>query len=217
MLKTILRKIFREGNGISQSEARTYWSNRAKKQGASTVGFSGHTLIQQEKEYQQKIDFVMSHIEREKKTVEYGCGIGRWSDVFECYVGMDITPELIQIAQSKKQNKFHLLSKPYLQESDFQVLNTELREMEYLFFSTVLQHNNDASVNVILHSLAGLIKNTGFAFVVYENSEVQAPHVKGRTSSEYLDLFKRYWTIKEFETYKHLVHGEEHALTIMYV
>ena len=207
---------FAKDNGLAQKDIMNYWSIRSNEQRDRTVGFVGNSLSEQEVEYEEKIKFVTTHIDTTKRTIDYGCGIGRWSDTFIDYLGVDVTEKLLTAAKTRSQKRFHLLAQPYFEESDLLVLRQDLNEMEYFFTSTVLQHCNDKSVKLIFKSLNGIRKH-GFRFVFYENSSVQAEHVKGRKTSDYVRLIRKFWEVKDYQSFTHIVHGEEHSLSIISV
>lgn len=195
--------------GIKESEVKDYWHKRSTIQGNATVGFVGNSLSQQDNEYNEKINFVKKNINTNLKTLDYGCGIGRWSKCFNEYLGIDITNNLLKIAINENKNKdFILLDKPYITNySDINNFN-----FEQFFTSTVLQHCDDNLVDKIFQNLFQ-IKQSDFDIFLYENSSVKAPHVNGRKPDTYHKIISKYFNIKLFEEFSHIVHNEEHSIT----
>jgi len=141
-------------------------------------------------------------------TLDYGCGIGRYSDVFQDgYLGVDITPELLDYARKLNPTRdYKQLEHPWLHGIEF--------EFSLFFTATVLQHNDDETVKKIFASLSAY-KKEDFFIALYENSQAKAPHVKGRSSDEYVQLVKTQFDVKFVWSYKHKTHGEEHTLTMI--
>lgn len=196
---------------LAEKDVIQYWEKRAAAQGAATVGFAGHSLTEQDAEYEQKKGFIREHVPDDVPVLDYGCGTGRFSDCFEKeYLGVDITESLLEVARKNNPAKnYRRLENPWLEKVDFNFV---------LFFtSTVLQHNDDEMVKKILKSVRDCRGSMFFGFVLYENSQVQAPHVKGRSSEEYAELVKTVFNVLHFWSYSHIVHGEEHTLTIINV
>lgn len=193
-------------SGISYENVKKYWDKRSSLQKELTVGFNGNTNISlQNDEYVVKTEFVKKFLNKKLKTLDYGCGIGRWSTLFNEYLGVDITNNLLNIAkENNKDKKYILLKEPILKDINY--------DFEQFFTSTVLQHCDDNLVDRIINSLYEL-KNKGFVIVLYENSIVKADHVNGRSPEGYKSMFEKYFKIISFECNSHVVHGEEHSVT----
>lgn len=193
-------------SGISYENVKNYWDRRSSLQEELTVGFNGNSSMKlQNNEYVVKTEFVKKFLEKKLKTLDYGCGIGRWSNLFDNYLGVDITKNLLDIAKENNKDKnYILLEKPILKNIDY--------DFEQFFTSTVLQHCDDDLVDRIINSLYE-VKNNGFVIVLYENSIVKADHVNGRSPERYRTMFEKYFNIISFESDSHIVHGEEHSIT----
>lgn len=193
-------------SGIKYQNVKEYWDKRSSIQKELTVGFSGNqNMSLQNNEYDEKTEFVKQYIDNNLKTLDYGCGIGRWSNLFKNYLGVDITKNLLEIAKEKNKDKqYILLEKPILSNIDY--------VFEQFFTSTVLQHCDDDLVDDIIKSLYEA-KQSGFVIVLYENSIVKAPHVNGRKPQEYKKMFEKYFNVLSFESDTHIVHNEEHSIT----
>lgn len=193
-------------SGLNYNEAKQYWQERSSQQKELTVGFgSNKTIAAQDDEYNTKINFVKPYLDIHLPTLDYGCGIGRWSHLFNNYLGVDLTENLINIARERHVNKkYLLLEEPTLTTLDF--------HFSQFFTSTVLQHCDDNLVSCIIKSLYNL-KHDDLNIILYENTHVQASHVNGRSPETYKNMFERYFKIKAFEFNSHYVHGEEHSVT----
>ena len=204
-------------NGISEQECANYWVKRSEKQGYLTVGCSGNnTEAKQDAEYQVKQKFVVPYLLLNVPTVDYGCGVGRWSDIFDkkLYVGMDITSNLLEEAISRNPEKtFSHLATVNLSNVSKDVKKA-LQKCSQFFSCCVLQHCDDKLVGQIFANLYS-IKPKGIRFVLYENKQVKVNHVAGRTGEEYLNLLEQAGYEAELEYHTHTVHDEEHGVSIL--
>lgn len=175
-----------------------YWQNRSNKQGYLTCG---NDPLNQDDEYQQRFDFIINRIPVNIRTLDYGCGVGRYSACFDNYVGVDITQNLLDIAiEMNKDKEFIKID-----------LDSPITIPHDLFFTaTVLQHCTDEVVISIFNRIENWRNKT---VVFYENSEDSNGHVIGRSTDEYLKLWGRKYN--DVKSYTHSIHGENHTLTII--
>ena len=203
--------------GIKESEVKEYWADRSEKQGLLTCGYGGNkSTTAQKLEYNEKIDFVAPHLKTDLPTIDYGCGVGRWSFLFpsKSYVGMDIEGNLLEIAKSRNPKKnYLLLESPSLTELEDNVVQ-EFQKASQFFSACVFQHCNDELVLKILKNLYD-IKSEGIRFVLYENIEVKLDHVAGRRGQDYVKLFTKAGYKVDATLYAHKVHNEKHGLSVL--
>jgi SAM-dependent methyltransferase len=195
---------------MKKSQILDYWKNRAENQKERTVGWNGISIEKQDITYQQRKDFIFKFCPRNLKTLDYGCGIGRYAMEFNEYLGVDITHQLLKIAKKRNPTK------------TFQQLNelnlTGINFIPELFFTaTVLQHNPDDVVEGIFKSLS-LIKSENMMLCLYENSSDKNIHMHPRSSSDYIDIVSKFFTIKNSKGDKHTLHKTSvHDITIIEV
>jgi len=192
---------------LSEDGVRTYWKNRAKKDGIRATGRYSCTLAEQDKRYRVQKKFVFAYCPRHLRTLDYGCGIGRYAEDFEYYLGVDFTESLLAIARERCPGaKFLKLNSSFLDcELDF--------GPELIFTSCVLQHNQDDVVLKIFESFVPIVKGD-IMFGLYENTEIQSGHMRGRTGEEYVGMISAYFKVCEWETHSHRM-SEEHAFTLI--
>jgi SAM-dependent methyltransferase len=197
-------------NGLTKEETQDYWVNRSSQQGKRTVGFGGNNAAQQEIEYDEKISFVTPWVDPEALTLDYGCGVGRWSKIFNNYIGVDITQNLLDIAIKENPSKeYYQLSTPTLEN----FTTIDLSKVEQFFASTVLQHCDDSLCDDILRTFAKH-STTSPTFILYETSIKEgAYHNKGRTALEYGNMISKYFPIVEVTSEEHLVHNQAHTVS----
>ena len=200
--------------GLNENDVQSYWAERTKRQGELVVGYGGHTnMEQQNAEYKDKRAFVIPFLDKTAKTLDYGCGIGRWSDIFDgMYLGVDITNQAISIAQKRnKERVYAVLSKPFFTDDD-EHINSFLEGVEQFFSSTCLQNCSDTLVRKIFSSLKKYAKKD-LTLVLYEASTIGGmAHCKGRSFSDYTKLISEHWSIKSASSEEHLVHGQPHSV-----
>jgi SAM-dependent methyltransferase len=195
--------------GLLKDNIAMYWRRRAREQGLRTVGLGGASLEEQDGMYAVRRDFIFKHCPTDLETLDYGCGIGRYADMFRDYEGQDITGELIDLAkQNHPDKKFVLVDDPSPQFEN---------GPELFFTSTVLQHCDLTVVAEILHSLKQ--SSTLKAVCLYENAQrgLKKQHVIGRTFLEYAYYLDDYLGIKEMVAASHVIHGERHDLLVAQV
>lgn len=203
-------------SGLNFIDIKSYWKERSSNQKELTVGFNGHSNIKEQNvEYQKKIDFVKSYLSPSLKTLDYGCGTGRWSNLFNDYLGVDIEQNLLSIATQNNPDKiFYLLNEPYIQPTEEQPLSSFLLNLEQFFSSTVLQHCDDQTVSLIFKGLA-FYKKENITFILYENESVQKFHVRGRTLENYTSIISKFFSIKKKSYFSHIIHGEVHGVSLI--
>jgi len=199
---------------LSENEIIPYWSERAHRLKATAVGYGDKALSEQDKHYQITTDFIKANIDVNLNTIDYGCGIGRYSPIFKGkYVGVDVSEELLQIAKKNNENcEFKLLSQPFLPK--FAHFSSDL---EQFFTATVLQHINDDMVHKVYQSLFNLNPYKLKTIVAYENSENWTkPHVVGRMPELYVKFITDVgFRIDNIHYNSIIVKGEKHTLTLI--
>jgi len=138
---------------LTEEGVRTYWEKRAEKDGIRTTGHCNYTLAGQDERYKMQKKFVFTHCPRHLRTLDYGCGIGRFAEDFEHYLGVDFT-EFVPIVKGD------------------------------------------------------------ILFGLYENTEIQKGHMRGRKAEDYVGMVSAYFKIYEWETHSHRM-SEEHAFTLI--
>lgn len=200
-------------SGIEYDKVKEYWGQRAKEQGKGTVGFANRPLNIQDEEYNERFEFIIPKINTELITLDYGCGVGRYSKFFkpDKYVGVDITQDLLNIAKEENSEyKYVLQTTPDL--SCIGDIN-----FQQFFSATVLQHNSDEGVDKILFSLRKLVSDKT-SIILYENTfnypNSEGRHIKFRSVDEYKRFVETYFIVENFQFFTHIIHGEEHSLII---
>ena len=198
-------------NGLPQHRVKEYWDNRSAEQKVRTVGPQGSSLVQQNRIYQERFDFMRHRVPFTQYTLDFGCGIGRYSKLFDPakYFGVDICESLLDYAKDHNPRyRYQLLSEPILTDIDF--------EFNIFFTSTVLQHNDDDSVKAILDSAKNCGQNN-LVLCLYENTSKNPdkPHICFRTVDRYIELIRDVIVVDSYESWSHISHGEEHSLMVV--
>ena len=194
---------------LTRNNLKEYWVKRSDSQGRDTVGHASN-IGKQAPEYQQKYDFVVNSISTysdiNKSTVDYGSGVGRWSDIFPNYIGLELTKNLFHFACEDHTDKRIInITEPF-------EITDHCLTFERLFTSTVLQHNHIEDIMKFFES----IKRFNFnEFVFYENAEATDSHCEGRIGSVYVDVLSKYFNIKSHTIHTHICVGQKHDITII--
>jgi SAM-dependent methyltransferase len=193
-----------EGNKIKE-----YWDKRSSLQGDRTVGFGNQPITVQDENYRQRYEFVVPCLDNNRMTLDFGCGIGRYTDFFkpEKYIGVDVCLNLLERAQENNTDyKF-----VYIPNGVIETLDTE--PIEQVFTATVLQHNSDRQVIEILKSWKPYVSNI-CCFVLYENCHNvnDADHIAFRQPERYKDLISEVFEVTAWAYRIHVIHGEEHSV-----
>lgn len=197
-------------NGLNKKEVKDYWVTRSSIQEKRTVGFCGNSLNEQDNEYNEKTSFVLPWVDREAVTLDYGCGVGRWSWMFENYIGVDLTQNLLKIAiKENPTKKYYHLKHPSLHEFK----DDNLSKINQFFSSTVLQHCDDTMCDDIIRTFSEYNPPSP-TFILYETSiKTGAYHNKGRTSNEYASIIAKYFNVIDVKFEEHLVHNQPHTIS----
>jgi SAM-dependent methyltransferase len=193
---------------LEASRIREYWAERAQRQGRGTVGFANAPSRVQDRHHRKRSRLISRLCPRDLPTLDFGCGVGRYAPEFADYTGVDITPELLDIARSDHPGKnFLRLDEPWLPASGIPPVG--------LFFSaTVLQHNSDDVVDRILQSLQPYAM-PGITFCLYENAQIVTGHVKARQPAGYAQFVDKYFPVARHRSKCHRIHGERHCVVVI--
>lgn len=191
---------------LNKDKVKEYWENRSDKYGARTVGFNNTNIEEQDLRYEERYNFIIPKLSDNYKTLDYGCGIGRYAGKFENYEGYDITVNLLNIAKEQHPDKKFI----HLED-----IGVPINDCERFFTSAVLQHNSDETVEIIFNSVKnnmGKLKQ----IVLYENTfkAKDLAHIKFRTDDQYIKFVTNYFKCVNISKYHHIIHGEDHSLLI---
>jgi len=195
-------------SGISKDKIQDYWANRVAEQGINTVREPRQRSAVDNPLFAERKALVASVCPTDLLTLDYGCGIGRFADMFPRYVGYDIADKLLEIAREHHPDKaFIQLEQPYLPET--------VGIFELFLAVTVLQHADDPAVLQIFESLAKYGPKR-VKLCLYENVPTQSRHMRGRTPAAYVNLLRRAGlegTI--IKQNSHVLHKVEHAVALI--
>lgn len=202
---------------LKENEVIPYWEERAKKSGAAAVGFDAKNKMAQNARYHDRRIFLNAYLDKVGFTLDYGCGIGRYSDLFDPtrYLGADITMGLISLAlkENPKHSYMHL-SDPWI--SDW---NLKIPAVTQIFTATVLQHNSDEVIQKIFDCFYEFIPNKAIRFVMYEKNvpgEEPKPHVQSLPTNKLAVMIQRAgYTVEDIFCNDHYIHNENHTLSII--
>ncbi len=203
-----------KSGGLDAFASPGYWKSRFEKQGTIAVGFAGRPTDEQQRIVETKQAFIRNAIKPELFTIDYGCGIGLFSTLCrpDRYLGMDLTTEFLCLAAKRNPDYWYMPTGP-IPEMESQ------RPIQQFLTVNVLQHNNDHVVGEIFRSLAQRNPEGGIRFVLYENSmkAKNSGHMRFRQPDEYVGFIAEHFAVISVDKSSHVVHGEEHSLTVVQV
>jgi len=189
---------------IQKEDIKKYWSERSSVQGARTVGFANSPTHIQDNNYKIRKEFIFKVCPKNLKTLDYGCGIGRYSKEFDNYLGVDVCENLINIAKNDNSEKEYFLVEEPAKIPDFFC-------PELFFTATVLQHNSDEVVEELFKNLS-LVCKSDIYFSIYENSQANGKTIKSRSSKDYCSIISKYFKLhSDGNCRTHNIHGENHS------
>jgi len=195
--------------GLNVDKVKDYWSNRASQQNDLAVGYAGKNRGIQDSIMKSKTDFIKQFLDVGLCTLDYGCGVGKFSRLFDKskYLGVDITEKFILMAAENNPGYWYkLLSDPFVYDLGF--------DFDLFFTSNVLQHNCDYIVGEIFRKLSK-IKEQDFQIFLYENTHDSfnnTHHMCFRSASDYLSFISEHFYIRKYSIHNHLVHREKHSI-----
>ena len=203
-----------EGRHIAE-----YWNGRAAEQGKRTVGFGGKPIDEQDSNYRERYEFIIPHLDFDCYTLDYGCGIGRYTSLFDRnkYLGVDVCEKLLNIAECENEGYDFVLCENGLLDRESVLPYIRFKNIEQFFTATVLQHNSDIQVRHIFKSWTEYM-SPDCRFVLYENchNAEDKEHIAFRSPEQYIALFKdaTELDVNIISIDQHKIHGEWHAITI---
>lgn len=123
------------------------------------------------------------------KVLDYGCGLGRFSKLFDCqYIGTDIVSEVIE------KNKKEMPDKEWIKMYDYQESDLE----DLIFLCTVFQYFDDEEAVLSLSSEFYNAKNIVIIESLASKDAVLRAHEHNRQPEKLKELIKTTgWKIKK--------------------
>lgn len=201
--------------GLTQAEIRNYWTRRAEVYAQRLWWGPGAATPEEHiAQVAERADFIFETCPRTLRTLDYGCGIGRYAKFFEKekYLGVDISAPYLKMArEANPAYTFAQISSPLWEEPvDW--------DIEVFFTATVLQHCSDDVVDGLMANLAKKQRKQ-FALSLYEyaNPDWTVRQTMGRPPAEYVKMVGRHFKIISSMNREHMIHGTCCAHTIISV
>ena len=201
--------------GLTKAEIPNYWTTRAQDYDRRRWWGPGAATPEEHiKQVADRAEFIFETCPRTLRTLDYGCGIGRYSKYFEAdkYRGVDISGPYLEIARKDNPGReFVQIASPVWDE----LLDWDI---EIFFTATVLQHCSDEVVDRLFANLAKKQPNR-FALSLYEyaNPAWTCRQTMGRTPAEYVKMVGKHFHIVSSMSQDHMIHGTCCAHTIISV
>ena len=195
--------------GIGENNIATYWTKRSAKYACDRQwGLGAETPAAHIAQVKTRAEFIFQQCPRDRATLDYGCGIGRYSSYFlpMKYLGVDIAEAYLRIARNEHPGyQYQRLASPvFVEPCKWQ--------WEVFFTATVLQHCSDLVVDALFRNVAAK-RAGGFMFSLYECAEsrwTQGQSV-GRTAQRYEEMLARHFDVSNIMSRVHHMCGADYA------
>lgn len=188
---------------IDKNKNLEFWNKAALKSNPDNrslagmlVGGNEFEAIYRRLEEQKHFQKICS-IDKQTRILEVGCGGGRWGFWLEDkvleYIGIDISPQMIQIAElERSQHDLKNIKFKCTNFNDFESNN----KFDIVYFSSVLQYMDEEDVVKSIKKAKFLLKKNG---IIISRDTIQSKKrncktgdypVIYRTISEYVKLFE---------------------------
>lgn len=199
--------------GLTRDEIRNYWTRRAEVYAQRRWWGPGAATPEEHiAQVAKRADFIFETCPRTLRTLDYGCGIGRYSQYFDAdkYCGVDISKPYLKIAhEDNPDREFVQIASPIWDEPlDW--------DIEIFFTATVLQHCSDEVIGGLFANLAKKQRKQ-FAFSLYEyaNPDWTVRQTVGRPPAEYVKMVGRHFHVLSSMSHDHMIHGTCCAHTVI--
>jgi len=171
---------------LNLEEAKIYWSLRAKEQGIKYVGHIGHSNEEHKNFYWRKAKFLNELIPRHKRVLDFGCGVGMFSHLFDKgkYLGVDIIDSAINL--TLPHYRYQLIENYSEIEGRF----------DLIFTANVLQHISD--LGDVFKCFRKVMRKGHL--LLMENYTDSGVHMYPRGGVEYCNIIENYFHIKSLKT-----------------
>mgnify|MGYP001614894368 FL=1 len=104
---------------------------------------------------------LLKNLDRDKKTLDFGCGSGQFSVIFnpEKYYGVDTSSKYINFCKDKRRGNFILIK-------EFPPYDFKDNYFDQIFISAVVHHLEDNMIKTISKELSRILNKNGKIFVV---------------------------------------------------
>lgn len=200
---------------IDSYKIKEFFNTRAKKDVEKLMEITSYHDKNNLEKRQEEINVISNKIDfKDKKILEIGCGLGRWSEFFqdkcEKYVGIDFSKELIEIAKEHFNYPncyFQILSVNDLSENNLPISGP----FDIIFITALLLYLNDDDIIEMFEKINHLIHENSIIYIrdtisildnrltlkdFYSNELEVNYNAIYRTEEELLELFK---TINNFK------------------
>lgn len=172
-------------SGLTESEAKTYWEGLAKTHGERAVGSLNKVMSAQDAICEKRLAWLRGHLDDavlDQPVIDFGCGIGRYSVLWNDYIGVDISPTMVEMARFRNPAKvFIALPEPWLMPEPM------FHFSKVFFTTTVLQHCTDEVALAVFDSVRKEMPSVE-KIVLYENIDQNGGFMRGRKPSDYAFL-----------------------------
>ncbi len=165
--------------------------------------------------FKNEKDIIKKYFDKNKKTLDFGCGAGQFSTLFnqDNYYGVDTDIKYIKFCKNRYKGNFSLIKNfpPYKFKGKF---------FEQILISAVMHHINDKNLINILKNLKRILKDNGKIMIIDHFTKKHQKNIlcrflidldRGnnfRDLNEAIKLSSGYFKIKKRESFKNSVYKD---------
>lgn len=177
-------RIYSEKVDVNHSDIQEFYNKRARMfMNGEKNGYTTVLLGDSNPDYAKKWDgfekeYIMKYlnIQKDKKVLDIGCGIGRWAEsiIPLCgeYIGIDFSSEMINAAKERFKNaeNAHFVNASFQQA--FEISEIKNNKFDIIIIAGVSMYINDNDLKNCFHDLSGLM-NPGAVLYIEESVGVE--------------------------------------------
>ena len=170
--------------------------------------------------FKDEKNIVKKYFNKDKLTLDFGCGAGQFSELFNPnnYYGIDTDIRYIKFCKNSRKGNFSLISNP-------PHYNFKSKFFEQILISAVIHHINDKTLFSILKDLKRNLKDNGKIIIIDHFTKKHQKNIlcrflinldRGnnfRNLNEIMSICSKHFKIKKSELFKNSLY-EDYALIL---
>ncbi|MBI2667162.1 class I SAM-dependent methyltransferase [Candidatus Woesearchaeota archaeon] len=107
--------------------------------------------------FKEEKKILRKEFDKDKKTLDFGCGIGQYSYLFNDYLGVDIDKDNIEFARNKFNRKFQVIEN---------ISDIKEKKFDQVFSTMTLHHISDKELMIIFNEISKLLNKNGKLLII---------------------------------------------------
>lgn len=160
-------------------------------------------------DYKDEKKMISSNLEKNKTTLDFGCGIGQFSIMFNAsdYYGVDLDPKYIEFCKKNKKGNFNVIKSlpPYPFKKEY---------FDQILISAVVHHIDKKTLSIISKEFRRILKKDGKLVIIDHYTIKNQKNIfckllinidRGhyfRNPEEIINIFSEEFKLKEMKIFK---------------